>query len=166
MRPLIAFATITVLMSMTVAEGGGPKKEDVPKLINTLKTSSNAKARSQAAADLGQLGGVRASWVENAMEPLLEGLKNDKDSGVRAACAKALGDIGTNAEANVDALTESLKDSSVAVKIAAAAALGQFGPDAKGALPSLRDLAKMKDDKKLSKAANAAIQAINGTKKK
>jgi HEAT repeat protein len=166
MRPLIALATVASIVGLTTVNADGPKKEDVPKNIDILKTSTSAKARAQAAGDLGRCGAIRASYVEDGIAPLLSALKSDKDADVRRACAKALGDIGTKAEVCVEALTEALKDSSVNVKIAAAIALSQFGTDAKPALPALRDLAKAKDDKKLSQAANAAAKAISGLGKK
>ena len=166
MRPLIAFATFAAIIGLVGVEAGPPRKEDIPKFINTLKTSTNSKARVQAAADIGYRGAIRASDVDNAIAPLLTALKSDKDADVRGACAKALGGIGSNAEKCVPALTDALKDSSPTVKIAAAQALGQYGPDAKSALQVLRDLAAMKDDKKVSQSAAAATKAILGTEKK
>src|SRR5262249_47920799 len=58
-----------------------------------------------------------------------------------------------------------LKDKSVAVKLAAVMALGQYGSDARSALPPLRELAAMKNDKKLSQAARGALEAIAGKMK-
>jgi HEAT repeat protein len=148
---------------------GPPKKEDIPKCINTLKTSPNAKARIQAAEDIGYRGAIRASDVEIAIDPLLTALKSDKDIEVRRACAKAIGTIGTHSEKCVPPLTDALKDSALVVKIAAAQALGQFGPEAKSALPALMELAKMKeskDDKKVSQVAAAAVKSIMLKEKK
>jgi HEAT repeat protein len=85
---------------------------------------------------------------------------------VRRACATTLGDIGSEAKKVVGALTEALKDSAVVVKVAAAGALGQYGNEGKSALPLLRDLAKAKDDKKVSQAAAAAVRQIAGMAKK
>src|SRR5262249_51938736 len=124
------------------------------------------KVRAQAAEDLGRRGGVRASDVADAIDPLITALGKDKDADVRRACAAALGEIGSDAEKVVDALTEALKDKTATVKQAAIVALGQFGGDAKSAVPALRDLAKMKDDKKISQAANAALKQITGMGKK
>jgi HEAT repeat protein len=166
MRTLIALTTFVGVIGILSVDAGPPRKEDIPKFINTLKTSTSSKARVQAAADIGYRGAIRASDVENAMTPLLTALKSDKDADVRSACAKALGGIGSNAEKCVPALMEALKDTSPVVKIAAAQALGQFGPDAKSALQVLRDLAAMKDDKKVSQSAAAAAKSIQGTEKK
>jgi HEAT repeat protein len=170
MRLFIAVATMVGIVGMTAMQSNGPpKKEDIPKLISTLKTSPNAKVRVQAVEDIGYRGAIRASDVDSAIEPMIHALKSDKDAEVRRACAKALGSIGTNAEKCVPSLIESLKDSALVVKIAAAQALGQFGPEAKEALPALRDLAKMKDskdDKKVSQVAAAAVKSIMVVDKK
>jgi HEAT repeat protein len=170
MRTLIAVATIACIVGMGALETNGPpRKEDIPKCITTLKTSPNAKARVQAAEDIGYRGAIRASDVEIAIEPLLGALKSDKDAEVRRACAKVLGNIGTNAEKCVPHLTDALKDSALVVKIAAAQALGQFGSEAKSALPALMDMVKMKeskDDKKVSQVAAAAVKSIKGVEKK
>jgi HEAT repeat protein len=168
MRTLITFGTIAGVMVLASASADTPKKEDVPKLIAALKTSANAKVRAQAADDLGKVGAIRASYAADAIDPLINALAKDKDADVRKSCAAALGDIGSEAEKVVKALTEALADSSANVKIAAAAALGQFGSEAKSALSLLQELAKAKgkDDKKLSQAAAAAVRQISGTPKK
>jgi HEAT repeat protein len=166
MRTLIVFGTVAALLTLAGAGPDTPKKEDVPRLLNVLKTSTNAKLRVKAAEDLGKVGAIRASYAADAIDPLINALAKDKDADVRKACAGALGDIGSDADKVVDALTEALKDPSAIVKIAAAGALGQYGPEAKSALPPLRDLAKAKDDKKISQAAAAAVRQITGTAKK
>jgi HEAT repeat protein len=169
MRPLIALATLVGVVSLSSSSQSVPKKEEIPKLIVVLKTSQAAKARASAAEDIGARGAIRASDVKDAIEPLVAGLKGDKDSDVRRACAKALGSTGSNADICVPALMEALKDSALAVKLAAIQALGQFGNEASSALPTLRDLAKMKDtkdDKKISQSAAAAAKAIVGNEKK
>jgi HEAT repeat protein len=170
MRTRIAVAVLVGIVGLAALETDGPpKKEDIPKYVNTLKTSPNAKARIQAAEDIGYRGAIRASDVEIAIDPLLSALKSDKDAEVRRACAKVLGNIGTKAEKCVPPLTDALKDSALVVKIAAAQALGQFGPDAKSAVPALMELAKMKeskDDKKVSQVAAAAVKSITGAGKK
>jgi HEAT repeat protein len=161
MRILIAVTTLVCVVALT-AEADVPRKEDVPKNINLLKTSTSAKVRATAAEELGRRGAIRASDVAEAIDPLLKALKDDKDADVRKACAAALGEIGTEAEKVVPALTEALMDSSATVKLAAIQSLGQYASEAKSALPQLRDIAKAKDDKKLSQAAAAAAKSISG----
>src|SRR5262245_25562666 len=75
--------------------GGRPalKPKDVPKAIKVLKESTSAKARSNAAEDLGELGAVHAPSVKDAVGPLIEAIAEDKDAGVRKAAATAVGKI-------------------------------------------------------------------------
>jgi HEAT repeat protein len=166
MRLFMTMITVVGILGLTTVQAGVIKKQDVPKYIEILKSSSNAKARASAALDLGHRGAIRAADVEDAIDPLINGLMKDKDAGVRTACAQALGDIATEAEKCVAALTEALKDTSPAVKIAAIQALGQYGGKAQAAVSPLREIAMKKDDKKLSQAANLAIKSITGAGKK
>jgi HEAT repeat protein len=168
MRKLLALLMVGAgLLWLTTVEAQVIKQADVPKYIGILKTSSSAKTRADAAEKLGHRGAIRASDVEDAIDPLINGLKTDKEAEVRAACAKALGDISFDpADSSVDALTEGLKDTSANVKMAAILSLGQFGGKAVSALDPLRAIAKNKDDKKMSQAANAAVKSITGVAKK
>jgi HEAT repeat protein len=165
MRSLIVMFTVVGVIGLGMIEADGPKKIDVVKQISLLKSAKSARDRAAAADELGRHGAIRARDVKDAIEPLLEALKNDKDADVRRAAARALGNISPDPKAVVPALTEALKDRSVTVKLAAATALGQYGPDARSALPPLRELAAMKNDKKLSQAARVAIKSIAGKKK-
>jgi HEAT repeat protein len=165
MRSLIAMFTLVGVIGLGTMAAEGPKKIDVAKQISLLKSAKSARDRAAAANELGRHGAIRARDVKDAIEPLLEALKNDKDADVRRAAARALGDISPDPKFVVPALTEALKDGSVAVKMAAATALGQYGNDARSALPPLRELANMKNDKKLSQAARVAIKSIVGKQK-
>jgi len=164
MRTFITMATLTGIVTLATAQSGDiPRKEDVPKNIAILKNASaNPKVRATAAIDLGRRGAIRASDVADAVDPLLDYLKSDKNADVRKACAQALGDINVDAEKCVPVLTEALDDKSATVKMSVVQALQQYGPDAKSSLPKLRELAKAKDDKKLSQAAAAAAKQISG----
>jgi uncharacterized protein (DUF2336 family) len=164
MRSFIAMLTVVGVISLGTSEADVPKKIDVAKQISLLRGAKNARDRAAAADELGRHGAIRARDVKDAIEPLLEALKSDKDADVRRAAARALGDISPDPKLVVPALTEALKDRAVTVKMAAATALGQYGPDAKSALPPLRELAAMKNDKKLSQAARVAIKSIGGKK--
>jgi HEAT repeat protein len=165
MRTLIAMLTVVGVISLGSLDAEGPKRIDVAKQVALLKGAKSARDRAAAADELGRHGAIRARDVKDAIEPLLEALKKDKDADVRRAAARALGDISPDPTDVVPALTEALKDKSVVVKMAAAGALGQYGPDARSALPSLRELAAMKNDKKLSQVARVAIKSIAGKKK-
>src|SRR5271156_5414062 len=81
MRNLLAMLTVGVsLLWLTTVEAQVIKKEDVPKYINILKSGSSAKARADAAEKLGHRGAIRSSDVEDAEDPLINGLKSDKDA--------------------------------------------------------------------------------------
>ena len=160
-------------VSLLLAGGIGiPKKEDVPKYLKQLQTSSSGADRAKAAEMLGKRGGINANDVEDAIEPLKTALKKDKDAKVRAAAARALGNIHPDAEGTVPLLIDRLKNDEVMdVKMATVVALGLFGSEAKDALPQLREMAA-KFDTKAAKKSNdaqtiqAAIKAISGAKKK
>jgi hypothetical protein len=164
MRAFIVTSTLVGVVCIT-ALAGGPTKIDVPKAIGILKNATNPKDRIQAAEDIGRRGGIRVTDVKEAIDPLLDALKKDRDAGVRSAAAKALGEIATEPDKTVPSLIDALNDKAVNVKMSAATALGQFGPQAKSALPALRELVKDKKDKKLSKSAAAAVKKIVGAKK-
>jgi hypothetical protein len=166
MRNFMALVTVVGVIGLTTVHADVIKKEDVPKYINFLKSSPSAKVRASAAADLGHRGAIRSSDVEEAIDPLINGLKADKDAEVRSACATALGDIAIEPEKSVEALTDALKDKSPQVKMAAILALGQYADKAVSALQPLREIAKNKDDKKMSQAANASVKMITGMGKK
>ena len=163
------------LCSISIVLAGGigiPKKEDVPKYLAQLKNSTKGADRAKAAEMLGKRGGINASDVEGAIEPLKTALQKDKDSAVRAASARALGNILPEAEGIVPLLIDRLKNDEVmGVKMASVIALGQFGAEAKEALPPLREMFAKYDTKAAKKSNDAqsiqaAIQLISGAKKK
>ena len=164
-----------VLCSISLVLAGGigiPRKEDVPKYLKQLQTATSAADRAKAAEMLGKRGGINANDVEDAVDPLKNALQKDKDAKVRAAAARALGNIHPEAEATVPLLIDRLKTDEVTdVKMALVVALGQYGGDAKDALPPLREMFAKFDTKAAKKSANAttineAIKLISGGKKK
>jgi HEAT repeat protein len=162
----IFLATVSVLIAGGI---GVPKKEDVPKYLNQLVKSTNSADRAKAAEMLGKRGGINANDVEDAIEPLRKALQKDTDVKVRAAAARALGDIHAQADETVPVLIDRLKnDEKMDVKMAAVVALGQFGLDATAALQPLRDLAKKFDAKKSKEGQTIqnSIQLISLKKKK
>jgi HEAT repeat protein len=145
-----------------------PKKEDVPRLLNTLTKSTSGADRANAATQIGRLGQVQAMYVKDCIDPLAEALKKDTDAEVRRASAQALGLIAPSPpEKYVPLLSDALMDKSLQVNLAAVTALGRYGPEAKSALPALREFAKTKgNDKKLKQMIAAALKEISGAKKK
>ncbi len=143
-----------------------PRKEDIPKYINMLKTAKDAADRAQAADQIGRRGQILATDVKEAIEPLQNALKKDSDARVRKAAAEALGNIAPEPEKTVPILIDALKDKALEVNLAAVFALGQYGVEARSALPALREFANKKDDKKIKLIVFAAIKEITGAKKK
>jgi HEAT repeat protein len=172
MRFVQAFGLSLFLCSVSFVLAGGiglPRKEDVPKYLKQLQSSQVAADRAKAAEMLGKRGGINANDVEDAIDPLKKSLQKDIDAKVRAAAARALGNIHPDAEGTVDLLIERLKnDSSMDVKMASVVALGQYGPEAKDALPALKDLSKKFDPKKSKEGPTImnTIQLITMKKKK
>ena len=79
-RSYLAVGVISVLVG-PFALADLPKPSDVPPLITKL-SSGPAKARAQAAHDLGKIAQVKAAYVKDAIPALLKAAK-DKDDNVR-----------------------------------------------------------------------------------
>ncbi len=150
-RWMIAAGTIVCVFALSTVHGGGflLKKSEIPQAIAMLKKGT-AKQKAYYAKRLGDRGAVRASDVKEALEPLRMLVKNDKDAKVRAASAKALGQIALEPEKTSKLLLTTLKnDKSDEVKIATMVALGSLGPKfARPAIPEIRKLARDKDKAK------------------
>lgn len=135
----------------------------------TLETSKDAKERAAAISQLGKLAqGGLFMYVEPAIPKVVEGL-DDKDTGVRAAAALAIGQIGPdNPDSVVKKLAELLKDEDAKVKANAVKALGSFGPKAEAAVKNLRAAKKSNGDPKsaFSKSVDTAIKTIQPKKPK
>jgi HEAT repeat protein len=104
----------------------------------------------------GQAG--PAPDASEAVASLLASLKSD-DPSVRAAAARALGEIAREAKEAIPAVGLALRDPEVAVRENAARALGQIGPAAHPTVPGL--LESLRDaDPRVRKAAAAALGRI------
>lgn len=80
----------------------------------------------------------------------------DKDSDVRRAAAKGLGELGVEAKPAVADLIKATADKDLFVRRFAAEALGNVGPDAKDAVKSLTQL--LGDEK--TEVQHAAVEAL------
>jgi HEAT repeat protein len=141
------------------------KVKDAPKHIETLRTTKDAKAKAAALTELGKIGQIQKSLVASAVPDMMKALE-DKDAGVRAAAAKAVGMIDPDPKEAVSALVKLMKgDKDDSVKLAAIQGLAAMGESAKDASGDLR--AVVKDDMKgrLGKAAKDALKTINPKKK-
>jgi HEAT repeat protein len=101
-------------------------------LLAILRRGSEVE-RQRAAQALARIG-------KPALQPLIETLKNDKDSGARAAAAFALGQMGPLSATALPDLTAALRDGEERVRGSSASALARLGPAAKGAIPPLVEM--------------------------
>jgi HEAT repeat protein len=160
---------LALFLEPVLGGGGTPRKEDIPKYLKQLRTSTKAKERAEAAEMIGKRGALSIAGLEDAIEPLKKSAEKDIDESVRKAATLALGKIGADPENTVPVLINVLKnDKSDPVKMAAVDSLSLFGPKAKDALPALREIvadAKKNMDKKKAQVIGMAIQTISGKKK-
>ena len=142
------------------------KESDAKKATEDLKKSKDVKVKIAALEKLGELGQIQYSYAQPAIPDMLKALE-DKDAGVRAAAAKAVGQASSEDPDTVPALVKLLKgDKEESVKIAAAEGLGLLGAKAKDSVNDLRAAAKDADKKsKLAKAITTSLKSINGSKK-
>ena len=142
------------------------KDAEAKKATEDLKKTKDAKVKIAALVRLGELGQIQYSYAEPAIPEMLKALE-DKDAGVRAAAAKAVGQANSEHPDTVSSLVKLMKsDKEESVKIAAAEGLGLLGAKAKDAVGDLRSAAKDADKKsKLAKVIGTSIKSINGAKK-
>ncbi len=164
MKTFLMLASLICILAFPALCGASDlKKEDVPRLIKSLK-STDAKVRISAAEDLGKIGAIKASDAKDALPALIDVLKKDADPNVRKAAATAMGRIDPDPKEAVPALVKALKDRAAVVRIAAAGALGQMGEAAQDAVPDLQQAQKDKD-RGVMRAAGMALKSIRGSMK-
>ena len=159
----IAFLAAAALVLTPGAAALAGKKEDAAKATAALK-AGDAKAKAAALAELGKLGQVQKSFVAEA-EPVIVEMLNDSDATLRAAAARAVGQIDPDVKVVLPKLRELLtKDKVEAVRVAAAAGIGALGKAGAPAAPDLRQV--MQDNDKGSKLYRAAMGAMRSVKPK
>lgn len=168
-RLMLAAAAAGLVLAGGVRADNKENIEAAKAAAATLEKSTDAKERAAAMAKLGTLAQAGFyKYVEPAIPKVVEGL-DDKDAGVRAAAALAVGQIGPDdADAAIKKLTGLLADKDEKVKANAVRALGSFGPKADGAVKALREAKKADGDpkSKFSRAVDGAIQTIRPKKPK
>jgi HEAT repeat protein len=102
---------------------------------------------------LGIVAAVAADGAE--VRELIANLQN-ADSDVRRAAARELGELGTEAQPAVPALSKALRDRDTFVRRYAAEALGKIGP---GAKPAIGELSLLLNDER-REVQLAAIDAL------
>lgn len=145
------------LMTCYVMEVLGRLRRDasaaVPAVLKVLQADTAAWQRARAAGVLGSI----APGDERVIAALGKAL-DDKDEGARRHSAYALGRLGPK---GIAVLIDALQAASNDRKIAAIHGLRSAGAAAKAAAGALKAAAKDKDEA-VSKAAAAALQAIEG----
>jgi HEAT repeat protein len=156
-----------VVLSSVDDLAAASKKEEAKKYTDALKKAKpgDVKTRIEAISKLGDLGQIQYNFAIDAIPDLLKATE-DKDAGVRAAAARAIGKIGVEDKAAVTALTKLLKDGNETVKFAAVEGLGAMNTRAKDAVSDLRGIRKNLDKKdKLAKAIDNSLKSIMGKNK-
>ena len=166
-RLALSGSILLASFGLLFAGGPAPRREDVPKYLEMLKTSTSGDERALAADMLGRRGAVNVKDVAEAVQPLRSALKSDTVTKVRLAAAKAIGMIAPEpAGETVPLLIEVLGDKDYGLRMAVVQTLAAYGPEAREALPALRSLQKETKDKKDAKMVNMAISTISEKKKK
>ena len=146
----------------------GEKEDEAKKYTEQLRKGKDAKSKITALHELGNLAQIKTSLVADALPDVYKAVE-DKDAGVRAAAAEALGKADEPYNKAGEILVKLIKeDKDEAVKISAIRGLTVMGQNAKDALPTIRDVVKdTAGDKKskLGQAAKDALKAIGGGKK-
>lgn len=169
-KALCAIALFNGALFLCVKDAAfaGEKDDLAKRYTEELRKAKDAKTKITALQELGTLAQLRKSLAKDALPDIYKAAE-DKDPGVRAAAAEALGKCDEPYEKAGDILVKLLKDDKEeGVKIGAAKGLAAMGPSAKGALPALREVAKAEAGDKKSKlgaAVKSAVQVIGGTKK-
>src|SRR5262245_35996641 len=127
-RRLLNAAAVAGLTAAVIALSGDlaadVKVKDALKHIDTLRNSKDNKAKVTALTELGKIGQIQKSLVSSAVPDMMKALE-DKDAGVRAAAAKAVGMIDPDPKEAVPALVKLMKeDKDESVRLAAIQGLG------------------------------------------
>lgn len=145
----------------------GEKDDLAKRYTEELRKSKDVKTRINALQELGTLAQIKKSLAKDALPDIYKAVA-DKDPGVRAAAAVALGKVDEPYDKAGEILVKLLKgDKEDGVKIGAANGLAAMGSNAKDAMPALRDIVKANAGDKKSKlgaAAKSALQSIKGPK--
>jgi HEAT repeat protein len=170
-KAMAAVALFNGVMFLCVREdaAAGEKEDDAKKYTEQLRKGKDAKAKITALRELGTLAQIKKSLVADALPDIYKAT-SDKDAGVRAAAAEALGKADEPYDKAGAVLVKLLKeDKDDSVKIGALKGLTAMGQSAKEASPAIRAVVKSTAGDKKSKlglAAKNALKAVGGGRKK
>lgn len=155
----------TLYLSVREEALAGEKEEEAKKYTEQLRTSKDAKVKAKALAELGTLAQVKKSLITDALPDVYKAT-DDKDPGVRAAAAEALGKADEPFDKAGEVLMKLVKnDKEDSVKIGALRGLAVMGSNAKGAKATIAEVVKATaGDKKskLGQVAKDALKAVGG----
>ena len=161
---LVALFNGALYLSVREEALAGEREEEAKKYTDQLRKGKDAKAKVTALQELGRLAQIKKSLVTDALPDIYKAVE-DKDAGVRAAAAEALGKADEPYDKAGEVLVKLLKDDKEdAVKIGALRGLAAMRDGAKPALPTIRGIVKdTAGDKKskLGAAAKDAAKAIS-----
>lgn len=170
-KAMAAVALFNGVLFLCVRENAlaGEKEEDAKKYTEQLRKGKDAKSKIVALRELGTLAQIKKSLIAPALPDVYKAT-GDKDPGVRAAAAEALGKADEPYEKAGPVLVKLVKeDKDDAVKIGALRGLTAMGQSAKQAVPAVREVVKATAGDKKSKlgiAAKDALKALGVGKKK
>jgi HEAT repeat protein len=169
MKAMAAVALFNGALLLIVREealAASEKEEEAKKYTEQLQKSKDAKTKVTALKGLGELAQIKKSLVTPALPDIYKAVE-DKDPGVRAAAAEALGKADEPYSKAGEILVKLIKDDKEeAVKIAAIRGLTVMGSNAKDALPTIRDVVNSTKNDKKSKLGAAAKDAVKAIGKK
>ncbi|MFW6116990.1 MAG: HEAT repeat domain-containing protein [Thermoproteota archaeon] len=142
-------------------------EDQIPKVIEDLKNSSNWNVQRFAAEALGQIGSMNPELVKESI-PLLAEKLSGFDQWVRDAALAALGNIGEKRPQlirdTLPAIISCLKGSRSYIRKHAAHALGQIAEKnpayVQSAIPILKRMSEEDSDEKVRLAAKRTLQKI------
>ncbi len=170
-KAMAAVALFNGVLFLCVREDAlaGEKAEDAKRYTEQLRKGKDAKSKIVALRELGTLAQIKKSFITEALPDVYKATK-DKDAGVRAAAAEALGKADEPYDKAGPVLVKLLKeDKDKAVKIGALRGLTAMGTSAKEAAPTIRQVLKSTAGEKRSKlglAAKDALKAVGVGRKK
>lgn len=164
---MVALFNGTLFMCVREEALATEKEEEAKKYTEQLRSSKDAKVRAKALIGLGELAQVKKSFITDALPDVYKATE-DKDPGVRAAAAEALGKADEPFSKAGDVLMKLVKDDKDdAVKIGALRGLSVMGQSAKEASKTIQEVVKATaGDKKskLGQVAKDALKAVSGRK--
>lgn len=167
-KAMAVLALFNGLLFMVAREDAfaSEKEEEAKKYAEDLRKAKDSKTKVTALKGLGELAQIKKSFITPAL-PEVYKATDDKDPGVRAAAAEALGKADEPYSKVGEILVKLIKeDKEESVKIAAIRGLTVMGNNAKDALPTIREVVNSTKNDKKSKLGAAAKDAVKAIGKK